>query len=46
MTQIIPIGKSDFAGCPKQTVNARELHAFLENRDHSEAIRGVHNRFD
>ncbi|MDO4657931.1 phage antirepressor KilAC domain-containing protein [Kingella sp. (in: b-proteobacteria)] len=34
MTQIIPIGKSDFAGCPKQTVNARELHAFLENRDH------------
>ena len=34
MTQIIPIGKSDFAGCPKQTVTARELHAFLENRDH------------
>ena len=30
MQQIIPIGKSDFAGCPKQTVNARELHAFLE----------------
>lgn len=30
MRQIIPIGKSDFAGCPKQTVNARELHAFLE----------------
>ena len=34
MTQIIPIVKSDFSGCPKQTVNARELHAFLENRDH------------
>lgn len=32
MTQIIPIGKSDFAGCPKQTVNARELHAFLESK--------------
>lgn len=30
MQQIIPIGKSDFAGRPKQTVNARELHAFLE----------------
>ena len=30
MRQIIPIGKSDFAGCPKQTVTARELHAFLE----------------
>ena len=30
MRQIISIGKSDFAGCPKQTVNARELHAFLE----------------
>ena len=30
MRQIIPIGKSDFSGCPKQTVNARELHAFLE----------------
>lgn len=30
MRQIILIGKSDFAGCPKQTVNARELHAFLE----------------
>ena len=30
MQQIIPIGKSDFAGCLKQTVNARELHAFLE----------------
>lgn len=30
MQQIIPIGKSDFADCPKQTVNARELHAFLE----------------
>nr|DAR04027.1 MAG TPA: KilAC domain protein [Caudoviricetes sp.] len=30
MQQIIPISKSDFAGCPKQTVNARELHAFLE----------------
>lgn len=30
MQQIIPIGKSDFAGCPRQTVNARELHAFLE----------------
>lgn len=32
MQQIIPIGKSDFAGCPKQTVNARELHAFLDSK--------------
>lgn len=32
MRQIIPIGKSDFAGCPKQTVNARELHAFLDSK--------------
>lgn len=32
MRQIIPISKSDFAGCPKQTVNARELHAFLDSK--------------
>lgn len=32
MRQIIPIGKSNFAGCPKQTVNARELHAFLDSK--------------
>lgn len=32
MRQIISIGKSDFAGCPKQTVNARELHAFLDSK--------------
>ena len=32
MRQIIPIGKSDFAGCPKQTVNARELHTFLDSK--------------
>ena len=32
MRQIIPIGKSDFAGCPTQTVNARELHAFLDSK--------------
>ena len=34
MHEIISIGKSNFLGSLKQTVNARELHAFLGNKMH------------
>ncbi len=32
MNQLITIGQSDFSGNTVQTVNARELHAFLQSR--------------
>lgn len=32
MNELIPIGKHNFSGSLKQTVNARELHGFLEVR--------------
>ena len=34
MQPIIKICKQNFSGSTKNTVNARELHAFLQNKDH------------
>ena len=34
MQPVIKICKQNFSGSTKNTVNARELHAFLQNKDH------------
>ena len=34
MTELFTLVNRPVAGQAQQTVNARELHAFLENRDH------------
>ena len=34
MNEMIKIRKQNFSGDAKNTVNARELHAFLQNKDH------------